>query len=215
MRVPTLLIVALCWAVLALAARAEKRLIDVKQPVPPVLKPADTKAGAASTDPTEPPLQVEVTHSNIYTPGGARLGQKAQVESGARGTTVQVPTQGQWSGSAEVTFKNSAAPMRFTTRLTGMPNYDLSSLSLSSGGRTLQVGSVGTSSTTKYYDARGQEQASSVGAAYIVVARRGENGQVDIQLRRGAGATLGKTFTLTWQSNANETRFGMKRLGGG
>jgi hypothetical protein len=113
---------------------------------------------------------------------------------------LTVPTQPSWQGSTHLSFKNSAPPMCFTTRLTGMPNYDLTKLRLSSGSVTMQIGPVRTTAATRYFNARGQEQDGPTGAAYIVCAKRGENGQVDVELRRAPGATQGKSLSLTWHS---------------
>src|SRR5437763_1636829 len=79
----------------------------------------------------------------------------------------------------------------------------LSALTLSSGSVSLAVGQVTTGATTKYFDSKGRAQESSVGAAFIVTAKRGDNGQVDIELRRGAGAKLGKSVSLSWQGQTN------------
>lgn len=237
MRLNKWTVAALAWASLgALSARADK-IIDVKQV--PVQQPiqvevvekdgkvikvvrgggqpmADNKTTATSADPGEPPLQVEMTTpfaGRGFGPNAA--GTKVEVTSGPRGTMLKVPTNGSWSGSTSLKFKNTAAPMRFTVQLTGLPQYDLQSLSLTSGSVTLQVGSVGTGGATKYFDAKGKEQQGATGAAYTLTAKRGDKGQVDLELRRAAGGTLGKDLSLTWQSNIEHIKFGRGgRFGG-
>jgi hypothetical protein len=220
MRMGKLMIVALAWASTGLlSARAEKLVevpqvqVEVVQKDGKVIKVVrggaqggDSKAAAASTDPAEPPVQVEMTSPGYYARAGAAGGQKVEVTSGARGTTLKLPTSGAYTGSASVTFKNSAPPMRFKMQLSRLQNYDLQTLSLTSGSVTLQVGSVSTSATTKYFNAKGQEQDTAVGAAYTVTAKRGDNGQVDVELRRAAGATLGKSLTIQWGSAIGKYR---------
>jgi len=222
MRMGKLTIVALAWAGLGvLSARGEKLVEVPVQQVPvqevqvEVVKKdgklikvvrrqpqaGDSKATATSSDPAEPPVQVEMTDSNLYTPRGGLAAHKVEVTSGAKGTTLKLPTSGSYTGSASVTFKNSAPPMRFKMELSRMPSYDLSSLTLTSGSVSLSVGQVGTAGTTAYFDAKGKAQESSAGAAFTVTAKRGDNGQVDVELRRAAGAKLGKSVSVSWQSN--------------
>src|SRR5947208_3366059 len=160
MRRQTLLLAALVWAAVGVvAAHGQQRL--VRGPLPPGGEANAAKAGAAASDPAEPPMTVEVSYGNdremilrnerFAARGGAvpaRRGQKVEVASGARGTTLTLNTPGAWQGSAKLTFKDSAPPMRFTLKLARMPGVDLQSLSLSSGAVTLQVGQVTTSETT-------------------------------------------------------------------
>jgi hypothetical protein len=196
MRLKTLTLAALAWASLGLASALAEKVLKELPAVRPV--PAE-KATTTSSDPAEPPLQVEMSADGYYSTGqaGAR---KVTVASSARGTTLTLPTSGSYSGSARLTFKNTAAPMRFTTRRTGLPNYDFSSLRLSSDSLSLEVGQVGTTATTRYFDAKGRPQDSATGASYTVTAKRGDNGQVNVELRRAAGATLGKNLTIQWAS---------------
>jgi hypothetical protein len=44
-------------------------------------------------------------------------------------------------------------------------------------------------------------QTSSVGAAYTIHARRTDNGEVEMEVRRGPGAALGKNLVVSWQAN--------------
>jgi hypothetical protein len=231
MRVKTLTMVALAWAIPGvLSARAEER-VAVKEVQVEVVRrggkaanlvrvqppaAADGKSTATSSDPAEPPLQVEMDAAS-HAEARTGIGGKVKVTSSARGTTLNVPTTGGYSGIARLTFKSGAPPMRFTVRLSRVPNYDLQSLSLTSGSVTLQVGGVSTSATTRYFNAKGQEQQGATGAAYTVTARRGDNNQVDIELRRAAGAALGKTVSISWQSNLNNLKEfgGLRRLRGG
>jgi hypothetical protein len=131
------------------------------------------------------------------------------VASSARGTTLTLNTPGAWQGAANLAFKDGAPPMRFSLKLARMPGMDLQSLSLKSGPVTLQVGQVGTSATTKYFNAKGQEQQAATGAAYTVKAERRANGDVDVHLQRGAGAALAKTMTVSWVGNTGGGRLGM------
>src|SRR5207249_539769 len=118
--------------------------------------------------------------------------------TGAKGTTLTLNTPGSYRGTARLTFKNSAPPMRLTLRLARMPNQDLGELTLSSGALKLPVGAVGAGATTRHFDARGKGQETDSGAAYTVTARRRDNGTVDVLLRRGPGAALGKELTVSW-----------------
>jgi hypothetical protein len=212
MSAKTLVIAAVAWAALGLAgARAEKRLLEL----PAVRPAADVKSTATSSDPAEPPMQVEMRSNSSPYGRAVNGGQKVEVASCARGTTLKLPTSGGYNGSASVTFKNSSPPMRFKMELSRMPSYDLQALTLTSGTVSLQVGAVSSSATTRYFNAKGQEQESSTGAAYTVTARRGDNGLVVVELRRAAGATLGKSLSISWQSNLNNIEFGIKRLRGG
>src|SRR5262249_20714228 len=104
-------------------------------------------------------------------------------------------------GSAQLTFKDTAPPMRFTVRLARMPGADLSALSLTSGSLSLQVGHVSTTTTTRYFDAKGRAQDGATGAAYTLNAKRADNGEIDLQVVRAAGAAMGKTMTVTWSAD--------------
>lgn len=207
MRPHTLILAGLACAALVPLARAEKRIQLAPQVQPPANAPA-TKL--APSDPVEPPVKVEATQSGDV---GARALQQAagalEVSSGARGTTLKLTTLGGYAGSAKLTFKTAAPPMRFTLKLARLPAADLSSLTLTSGSLTLALGGVSTSATTKYFDARGREQATAHAAAYTIRASRADNGEVDIQVRRGPGAALDKSLGLSWQSN-----HGLRMLGG-
>jgi hypothetical protein len=156
--------------------------------VPAPKRPA---AKAPVGDPAEPPLKV----------GLVTGGSGVAVASSARGTAVKFNTSGSWQGSAGLAFKN-AAPMRFTLTLAKMPNYDVESLTLTSGNLALAVGPVSSSGATKYYDARGRAQVAPEGAAFTVTARRWD-GELDVQVRRAPGAALGKELTVSWKCNLN------------
>jgi len=211
MRIKTLTIAALTWAALGVSgASAEKPLLGARREAPQAARAATVTA--AASDPAEPPMQVEMTSAAYHTRGGVNP-QKVAVSSGARGTVLKLPTTGAYTGSAELTFKNSAPPMRFRIELTGLQSYDLSSLTLTSGSVSLAVGQVGTGGTTRYFDAKGKAQEGGEGAAYTVTAKRRDNGQVDVELRRAAGAKLGKSVSVSWQSQLDHIRW--KRLGGG
>src|SRR5262245_17673438 len=114
----------------------------------PMTSPAPKRPAAKApvSDPAEPPLTVEVSS------GGSAL----SVASSERGAALKFNTPGSSQGSAGLTFKNAAAPMRFTLTLAGLPSYDLQSLTLVSGKLALAVGPVSATPTTKYYDARGR-----------------------------------------------------------
>jgi hypothetical protein len=190
MKSSRLAVAALAAVVFAGAASACK-LPALTSPAPP--RPAGQ---APVSDPAEPPLSAEVS------PGGSGL----TVASSARGTTLKFNTTGTWQGSAGVNFKEGAAPMRFTLTLAQMPNYNLESLTLTSGGLSLAVGPVSAGSTTKYFDANGRAQDAPERAAYTVTATRYAGGEVDIQVRRAPGATLGKALTVTWKSDPGHGR---------
>jgi hypothetical protein len=155
----------------------------------PVTSPAPRRppTKALVSDPAEPPLKVEV----------ASGGSGVAVASGARGTTVKFDTPGGWQGSAGLTFKDGAPPMRFTLTLAKMLSYDLESLTLVSGGLALAVGPV-SAGTTKYFDAAGRALKAPEGAAFTVTARRWD-GELDVQVRRAPGAALGKALTVNWK----------------
>src|SRR5687768_14281150 len=90
----------------------------------PATTPAPKRppAKAIVSDPAEPQLNVELS-----------FGPAAAKQVTAAGTTLKFDTPGSWQGSAGLTFKNGAPPMRFSLTLAKMPNYDLGSLTLSSG----------------------------------------------------------------------------------
>jgi hypothetical protein len=225
MRVKTLTVAALAWAALGLVGAQGREIILVDRPAPKPVVKEDAKS-AAVNDPAEPPLKVEVSFSNDVNARfigearggrlvrGGRAGQKVEVASSARGTVLTLNTPGGWQGSANLTFKDSAPPMRFTMRLTRVPNYDLSSLTLTSGALSLQAGNVATGGavTTKYFDAKGNARDSAEGAAYTVKARRKSNGDVELQLQRGPGAALDKAMSVSWASSFGQ--WGEGGLGG-
>src|SRR5262245_57889636 len=66
----------------------------------------------------------------------------ATIAGSARGTRLTLNTTGASQGSAGLTFKNAAPPMHFTLTLAQMLNYNLESLTLSSGRLSLEVGAV-------------------------------------------------------------------------
>jgi len=158
----------------------------------PIGAPAPPRpAGAAPvSDPAEPQPSAEVTA------GGSGV----TVASSARGTALKFSTTGAWQGSAGLRFKGCAPPMRLTLTLAGMQNYDLESLTLTSGRLSLPVGRVSTAPTTRYFDASGREQAGPERAAYAVTARR-YNGEVDVEVRRAPGAALGKELSVSWKAD--------------
>jgi hypothetical protein len=174
--------VALAAVALAGAARG-KEIAPVPQPAPkrPPAKPL-------VSDPAEPPLKVEVSS------GGSGVA----VASSARGTAVRFDTPGGWQGSAGLTFKDGAPPMRFSLTLAKMRSYDLESLTLVSGSLVLAVGPVSAAPTTRYYDARGRAQNAPERAAYTVTARRWD-GELDVEVKRAPGAALGQALTVSWK----------------
>jgi hypothetical protein len=195
-----LMLAALAAVVLTGAALGE--VVPLVQPAP---RPA---AKAPVSDPAEPPMTVEVSYDDRppggvpRTPRGGRggwTGRSVPVAGGAKGATLTLETPGWSQGWASLTFNGSAPPMRFTMRLTRMPNAGLSSLSLTSGALSLRVGPVTASATTRHFDAKGQAQEAEKGAAYTLTARRRDNGEVEVQLRRGPGAALGKELTVSWE----------------
>jgi hypothetical protein len=177
-----LALVALAAAVAVAGAGFGKGIALVEAPAP-----KRPPAQAPVSDPAEPPLMVEAQ-------GGAGL----TVASSARGTALKLNASGSWQGSAALAFKSGAPPMRFTLTLARMPNCDLESLTLVSGSLSLAVGAVSASGTTRYYDARGREQKAPEGAAYTVTARRWD-GELDVEVKRGPGAALGKALTVSWK----------------
>jgi hypothetical protein len=166
------------------------RIVPPSPPAPP--RPAGQ---ALVSDPAEPPLGAEVSS------GGSGL----TVASSARGTALKLNTTGAWQGAAALTFKTGAPPMRLTLTLAGMPNYDLESLTVTGGNLSLAVGPVSSTPTTRYFDAAGREQAGPEFAAYTVTARR-YAGEVDVEVRRAPGATLGKELTVSWRGDLGRGR---------
>jgi hypothetical protein len=173
-------------AALAVVGTAGAYLGELAPVTSPAPKRPPTKA--LVSDPAEPPLKVEVSAD----------GSGVAISSGPRGAAVRFNTPGSSQGSAGVTFKNAAPPMRFTLTLANMPNYNLESLTLVSGGLSLAVGPVSAGGTTKYFDARGRAQEAPERAAYTVTARRWD-GELDVQVRRAPGAALGQALTVSWK----------------
>jgi hypothetical protein len=187
----------------SLRAETKEARVELQRAAP------EAKTSDGGSDPGEPTLRVEVSFGNSANGGLPRAGrdtektQAVDVVSGARGTVLTLNTPGSWQGSANLTFKGGAPPMRFTLKLARVPNCNLSSLTLSSGSLALRVSNVtvGGGQTTAYFDARGKPQDSATGAAYTLKARRKSNGEVEVQVQRGRGAALGKTLTVGWQCN--------------
>jgi hypothetical protein len=179
------LAVAALAAVALTGAALGGLIVPLTQPAPK--RPADK---APASDPAEPHLKVEVSAG----------GSGATVTGSARGTAVKFNTSGPWHGSANVTFKNSAPPMRFSLILAQMQSFNLESLALTSGCLSLAVGPVSASPTTKYFDAKGKALNGPDGASYTLTARRWD-GEVDIEVRRSSGAALGKVLTVSWRSD--------------
>jgi hypothetical protein len=187
------LAVAALVAGVALVGAARAKDIAVLAPPAPQ-RPAGK---ALVNDPAEPPLNVE----------GA-----AAVTGSARGTRLTLNTTGSSQGQAGLTFKNAAPPMRFSLTLAKMPSYNLETLTLSSGNLSLSVGPVSAGPTTRYFDASGRPQDAPERAAYTVTATRWAGGEVDVEIRRAPGATLGKALTVTWKSDLGHGR-GLKCCG--
>ena len=102
--------------------------------------------------------------------------------------------------------------MRLTLTLAQMQQYDLGSLTLTSGRLSLRLGRVTATPSTRYFDASGREQKAPERAAYTVTARR-YNGEVDLEVRRAPGAALGRQLTVGWTYDAGHaysTGLGMK-----
>ena len=119
---------------------------------------------------------------------------------------MRVNTTQSWQGSASLSFKGCAPPMRLTLTLAQMQQYDLGSLTLTSGRLSLAVGRVSSAPTTRYFDASGREQSGPEGAAYTLTARRYAGGEVDVELKRSAGAALGQALTVSWKCDAGHVR---------
>jgi hypothetical protein len=198
MRARTLTAVALAWLLSALAGVHGETKPEIDTRSQEIDLSALIKAMAEEADP-EPPLRARLSYDGRFFECRAPGPRDAEVESGAKGTTVQVPTHGLGVGSASLTFLNCAPPMRFTVKLTGAQSYDLSRLTLTSGPLSLAVGGVGTA----YFDARGRRRDGPEGAAFTVRATRAASGEVEVQVRRGPGATLGKTVSVGWQHRAS------------
>jgi hypothetical protein len=160
-------------------------------PAPASPAPPRPAGAAPVSDPSEPQLSAEVSS------GGSGL----TAASSARGTALKFSTAGAWQGSAALTFKGCAPPMRLTLTLAQMQRYDLETLTLTSGRLSLPVGRVTATPTTRYFDASGREQADPERAAYSVTARRYDGGEVDVEVRRSPGAALGKELTVSWRSH--------------
>src|SRR5262245_36700703 len=151
-----LVLATLAWAVPGLAPGASKVKMVTPEELEEQIEAAKEWIKFLRPDPdpdlAEPPLRVEVSQTSdtqFATKAFAERDAKVQVTSNARGTILTLATPGGYSGSANLTFKNTAPPMRFTMQLTGMPEYDLHRLSVSAGRITLAVGAVGTAATTK------------------------------------------------------------------
>src|SRR5262249_27803145 len=107
---------------------------------------------------------------------------------------------------------NGAPPMRLKLTLAQMQQYDLGSLTLTSGKLSLQVGRVSSSPTTRYFDASGREQSGPERAAYTVTARR-YNGEVDVEVKRAPGAALSRRLPVGWTYDVGHgfmTLYGLK-----
>src|SRR5262249_49312209 len=137
MRSSWLALAALTAAVITGAAYG-KRILPLPQQAP--ARPAGQ---AVVSDPAEPQLKGE----------GAARTSGLVVASSARGTSVRVNTTQSWQGSASLSFKGCAPPMRLTLTLAQMQQYDLGSLTLTSGRLSLAVGRVSSAPTTRYFDA--------------------------------------------------------------
>src|SRR5262245_1909570 len=113
MRVKTLTMVALTWAIPGvLSARAEEKVAVKEVQVEVVRKggkaarlggfqppaAADGKSTATSSDPAEPPLQVELISASYAFSRTGVGGQKVEVASSARGVILKLPTSGGYSG---------------------------------------------------------------------------------------------------------------------
>jgi len=198
-----LMALALCALPALAGAAAAEKLVLRPQPAP-----RNQRVEAPAHDPAEPPLAVEVSFGATAAYGNMRAaravggrggaGAAVAVAGSARGTTLTLSTPGSWQGTANLTFKNAAAPMRLTMRLAGMPSHDLSNLTLTSGSLALQVGAVGKAATTRYFDAKGKPLDGAEGAAYTLTARRRDSGDVELRLHRGPGAALGRSLSVSW-----------------
>jgi hypothetical protein len=188
--------------VLAGAALAKKRIISA----PPA--PKRPAALAPVSDPAEPPMTVGVFY-DVNPPGRfvARTGRDASVArtltvaGSARGATLTLDTPGWYKGWATLTFKGAAPPMRLTMRLARLQELDLEKLTVSSGRVSLHVGRVTATPSTRYFDAAGREQKAPERAAYTVTTRRWGGGEVDVEVRRAPGASLGRELTVNWRGD--------------
>jgi hypothetical protein len=168
--------------------------------VPASPAPKRPAGQALVADPAEPPVAAQVSF-----PDNGVAGRTVAAVSGPSGATLTLDTPGAWQGRAALTFKGAAPPMRLTLRLAKMPNYDLESLTLTSGRLTLAVGHVTASVTTRYFDARGREQGAPEGAAYTVTARR-YDGEVEVQVRRSRDGALGKELGVRCKGRLGHVR---------
>jgi hypothetical protein len=175
----------------AAAAGFGKRPFIIVPPAPPAKAPVG--------DPSEPPLRAEVAYEDHGRAPAPGQGKRVSAVSSAKGTTLTLDTPGWYKGSAWLTFKEAAPPMRFTVRLACLHELDLESLTVRAGRLNLGVGPVGAGGTTKYFDAMGREQKAPERAAYTVTARRWGGGVVDVQLRRAPGAALSRELTVSWK----------------
>lgn len=176
---------------LAASAEAKKRIFIPAPPAPPAKAPVG--------DPAEPPLRAEVAYDDFgrkpAVPGGALVTAVAS----AKATTLTLDTPGRYRGSARLTFKQAAPPMRFTVRLARVQEMDLDELTVSDGRLNLPVGRVTATQTTKYFDAMGRGQKEPDRAAYAVTARRWGGGVVEVRLRRAPGAALSREVVVSWR----------------
>jgi hypothetical protein len=164
-------------------------------------KAAQLLAAIKGNDEPDPesPMRVRLSYPGALFECRAPAPSDSEVASGPKGTTIRVPTYGLGAGSANLTFQNCAPPMRFTVTLTGAQGSDLSRLTLSSGSLTLAVDGVGTTS----FDARGRPCEREEGAAFTVRVERGAGGEVQLHVRRGPGAALGKAVSVRWQHRSS------------
>jgi hypothetical protein len=192
-RVLASLALALALAGAALAGRI------VFVPVPPA-PPAKAPVG----DPAEPPLRAEVDYTDFERAPLLAQGQRVTAVSSAAGTTLTLETRRRHAGTARLTFKEAAAPMAFTVRLAGLPEWEQEALTVTSGRLRLPLGPVTATPTTSYFD-MGRGQKGPDHAVYAVTARRWGGGVVDVQLRRAPGAALSRQLTVSWKVRFPET----------
>jgi hypothetical protein len=186
-----LLLAALVLAVAPAAVEAKKRPFVPAPPAPPAKAPVG--------DPSEPPVWAEVAYEDFGRAPPLAHGNRVTAVSSAKATTLTLDTPGWYTGSARLTFKGAAPPMRFTVRLARVHEMDLDKLTVSAGRLSLSLGRVSANGTTKYFDAMGREQKAPERAAYTVTARRFGGGVVDMQLRRAPGAELSREMTVSWR----------------
>jgi hypothetical protein len=186
-----LVLASLALALAAGAAEAEKRRFVPVPPAPPAKAPVG--------DPAEAPVTAEVAYDDFGVAPAPVPGKRVTAVSSAKATTLTLDTPGWYTGSARLTFKGAAPPMRFTVRLARVHEMDLDKLTVSAGRLNLSLGRVSASATTRYFDAMGREQKAPERAAYTVTARRWGGGVVDVQLRRASGAELSREMTVSWR----------------